>query len=193
NTEYDRYYSDPRVKPNPNLGPLEKGPFQAFQIVPGDLGTKGGLLTDEHARVIDTKGKVIPGLYAAGNTTASVMGRTYPGAGATIGPATAFGYPGARHAATRRNGAAQACPSPPPPGPAPSRCPHGSCERPCGHRPVRGGSRCWGGSLWGRVPVQAGSRCWGGSRSRRGPGAGEGPCGGRVPVRDGSPFKDEIQ
>nr|PZM96037.1 MAG: 3-oxosteroid 1-dehydrogenase [Actinomycetota bacterium] len=108
NTEYDRYYSDPRVKPNPNLGPLEKGPFQAFQIVPGDLGTKGGLLTDEHARVIDTKGKVIPGLYAAGNTTASVMGRTYPGAGATIGPATVFGYLGARHAATRVKGAAQA-------------------------------------------------------------------------------------
>ena len=99
-TAYDNYYGDPRVKPNPNLGPLEKGPFQAFQIVPGDLGTKGGLLTDEHARVIDTKGEVIEGLYAAGNVSASVMGRTYPGAGATIGPATVFGYLAARHAAT---------------------------------------------------------------------------------------------
>lgn len=106
NTEYDRYYSDPRVKPNPNLGPLEKGPFQAFQIVPGDLGTKGGLLTDEHGRVLDKKGKVIHGFYAAGNTAASVMGRTYPGAGATIGPATVFGYLSARHAATRVKDAA---------------------------------------------------------------------------------------
>lgn len=101
NTAYDNYYSDPRVKPNPNLGPVEKGPFQAFQIVPGDLGTKGGILTDEHARALDKKGKVIPGLYAAGNASASVMGRTYPGAGATIGPATIFGYLGAKHAATR--------------------------------------------------------------------------------------------
>ena len=101
NTAYDNYYGDPGVKPNPNLGPLEKGPFHAVKIVPGDLGTKGGLLTDEHARVLDTKGKVIPGLYAAGNTTASVMGRTYPGAGSTIAPATVFGYLGAVHAATR--------------------------------------------------------------------------------------------
>ncbi|MDE0573927.1 FAD-dependent oxidoreductase [Demequina sp. B12] len=99
-TAYDNYYGDPSLK-NPNLGPLEKGPFRAFKIVPGDLGTKGGLLTDEHARVLDTAGTPIEGLYAAGNTTASVMGRTYPGAGSTIGPATVFGFLGAKHAATR--------------------------------------------------------------------------------------------
>ncbi|BDV29461.1 FAD-binding protein [Microbacterium terricola] len=98
-TAYDRYYSDPRVKPNPNLGPIEKGPFRAIQLVPGDLGTKGGLLTDEHGRVLDDAGEVIAGLYAAGNTTASVMGRTYPGPGSTIGPAAVFGYLAARHAA----------------------------------------------------------------------------------------------
>lgn len=107
-TAYDNYYGDPGVKPNPNLGPLEKGPFHAVKIVPGDLGTKGGLLTDEHARVIDTDGNVIEGLYAAGNTTASVMGRTYPGAGSTIGPATVFGYLGGIHAATRVGAAAKA-------------------------------------------------------------------------------------
>ena len=89
------------MKPNPNLGAIEKGPFHAVQIVPGDLGTKGGLLTDEHARVLDAEGNVIEGLYAAGNTTASVMGRTYPGAGSTIGPATVFGFLGGVHAATR--------------------------------------------------------------------------------------------
>ncbi|MCC9144723.1 MULTISPECIES: FAD-binding protein [unclassified Arthrobacter] len=98
-TVYDNYYSDPRVKPNPNLGPLEQGPFSAVRLYPGDLGTKGGLVTDADARVLREDGSVIPGLYAAGNTTASVMGRTYPGAGATIAPAVVFGYRAARHAA----------------------------------------------------------------------------------------------
>ena len=70
-----------------------------MQLVPGDLGTKGGLVTDEHARVLEESGAVIPGLYAAGNTTASVMGRTYPGPGSTIGPAAVFGYLAAKHAA----------------------------------------------------------------------------------------------
>jgi 3-oxosteroid 1-dehydrogenase len=100
-TVYDNYYGDPRVKPNPNLGPLEKAPFRAVRVYPGDLGTKGGLRTDEHARVLRENGTAIPGLYAAGNTTASVMGRTYPGPGSTIGPAVVFGYRAVRHAATR--------------------------------------------------------------------------------------------
>jgi len=68
--------------------------------VPGDLGTKGGLLTDADARVLDMSGAPIAGLYAAGNTTASVMGRTYPGPGSTIAPAVVFGYRAARHAAS---------------------------------------------------------------------------------------------
>ncbi|GAA0995624.1 FAD-binding protein [Acrocarpospora macrocephala] len=97
-TVYDNYYGDPRVKPNPNLGPLERGPFRALRLYPGDLGTKGGLLTDADARVLREDGSAIPGLYAAGNTTASVMGRTYPGPGSTIGPAVVFGYRAARHA-----------------------------------------------------------------------------------------------
>ncbi|HEX6682020.1 MAG TPA: FAD-binding protein [Candidatus Limnocylindrales bacterium] len=101
-TAYDNYYGDPRVKPNPNLGPLQKGPFTAVQLVPGDLGTKGGLLTDADARVLDRSGRPIPGLYAAGNTTASVMGRTYPGPGSTIAPAVVFGYRAARHAAAHQ-------------------------------------------------------------------------------------------
>ena len=88
---YDRVYSDPKVKPNPNLGAIEQPPFFAVRVWPGDLGTKGGLLTDEHARVLREDGSPIKGLYAAGNTSASVMGRTYPGAGSTIGPAMVFG------------------------------------------------------------------------------------------------------
>lgn len=96
---YDRIYSDPGVKPNPNLAPLTKPPFYSVKVWPGDLGTKGGLLTDEHARVLDKKGNPIPGLYAAGNSSASVMGHTYPGPGSTIGPAMVFGMIAGRHSA----------------------------------------------------------------------------------------------
>ena len=46
-SEYDHYYGDPRNKPNPSLGVVDKAPFYAFKVVPGDLGTKGGLVTDE--------------------------------------------------------------------------------------------------------------------------------------------------
>ncbi|HEY3338328.1 MAG TPA: FAD-binding protein [Propionicimonas sp.] len=99
NSAYDRYYGDPLVRPNPNLGTLEKGPFTALQVVPGDLGTKGGVLTDAAARVLREDGTVIEGLYAAGNNSASVMGRTYPGPGSTLGPAAVFGYLAARHLA----------------------------------------------------------------------------------------------
>jgi 3-oxosteroid 1-dehydrogenase len=89
---YDKYYSDPRVKPNPSLHAIDHPPFYAVKIVPGDLGTKGGLVTDERARVLRPDGSVIPGLYAAGNASSAVMGRTYAGPGATIGPALVFGY-----------------------------------------------------------------------------------------------------
>ncbi|WP_084789383.1 3-oxosteroid 1-dehydrogenase [Saccharomonospora iraqiensis] len=96
---YDHYYGDPRNRPNPSLGPLDVAPFHAVRIVPGDLGTKGGLRTDVHGRVLRGNGTVIDGLYAAGNTSAAVMGRTYAGPGATIGPAMVFGYRAARHLA----------------------------------------------------------------------------------------------
>ena len=96
---YDRYYGDPRQRPNPNLGALEVAPFYAARLVPGDLGTKGGLVTDRHGRVEREDGTVIDGLYAAGNASAPVMGHTYAGPGATIGPAIVFGYLAALHAA----------------------------------------------------------------------------------------------
>lgn len=97
---YDRIYSDPKVKPNPNLAPLTQPPFYSVKVWPGDLGTKGGLLTNEHAQVLREDGSIIKGLYAAGNTSASVMGPTYPGPGSTIGPAMGFGMLAGRHAAT---------------------------------------------------------------------------------------------
>ncbi len=95
---YDRYYGDPTL-PNPNLDVIDKAPFYAVRIEAGDLGTKGGLVCDEHARVLRPDGSVIVGLYATGNTSASVMGHEYAGPGATIGPAIVFGYLAARHAA----------------------------------------------------------------------------------------------
>jgi 3-oxosteroid 1-dehydrogenase len=95
---YDRFYGDPLVKPNPNLAPLETPPFHAIPIVAGDIGTNGGVQTNEHAQVVDGSGQPLEGLYATGNTTASVMGHSYPGAGATLGPAMTFGYLAACHA-----------------------------------------------------------------------------------------------
>ena len=69
--------------------------------MPGDLGTKGGLVTDERARVLRPDGSVIAGLYAAGNVSSAVMGHTYAGPGATIGPALVFGYLAAEDIAGR--------------------------------------------------------------------------------------------
>jgi 3-oxosteroid 1-dehydrogenase len=106
-TEHDRYYADPKVLPNPSLGPLETAPYYALRCDAGDLDTKGGLLCDEHARVLEESGAVIPGLYAAGNTSAAVMGDTYPGAGATIGSAMTFAYLAAQHAFTEEGAASE--------------------------------------------------------------------------------------
>jgi 3-oxosteroid 1-dehydrogenase len=89
---YDRYYGDANVKPNPCLAPIEKPPFYGLEVQAGDLGTKGGLKTDARSRVLNQAGEAIPGLYAIGNCSGSVMGRTYAGAGSTIGPAMTFGY-----------------------------------------------------------------------------------------------------
>ncbi|MET8447715.1 3-oxosteroid 1-dehydrogenase [Streptomyces sp. NPDC005209] len=89
---YDHYYTDPIVLPDSCLAPLWLPPYYAFRIVPGDLGTKGGLVTDARARVLRADGSVIRGLYAAGNASAAVMGHSYAGAGSTIGPAMTFGY-----------------------------------------------------------------------------------------------------
>jgi len=98
---YDQMFGDPTVTPNPNLGPIDKPPFYAVPINNGDLGTKGGLKCDARARVLDKAGSPIPGLYAAGNNAGSPFGDTYPGAGATIGPAMTFGYIAANDIAER--------------------------------------------------------------------------------------------
>jgi 3-oxosteroid 1-dehydrogenase len=97
--DHERWYGDDAHKPNACLGTIEKPPFYAVALYPGDVGTSGGLVCDEHSRVLDEAGSPIPGLYASGNATASVMGRTYPGAGASIGASAIFSYISARHVA----------------------------------------------------------------------------------------------
>ncbi|GEE01859.1 putative dehydrogenase [Gordonia spumicola] len=98
---YDHYYGDTSNSPNPSLGEISTGPFYAASMVPADLGTKGGVRIDVNARVLRADGTVIEGLYAAGNVAAPVMGRTYAGPGATIGPAMVFGHVAALDAAAR--------------------------------------------------------------------------------------------
>jgi 3-oxosteroid 1-dehydrogenase len=95
---YNRVWGDPTNKPNPSLGKIEKPPFYAVKVYPADVGTCGGLVADEHARVLDRAGNPIPGLYASGNITASVMGPSYPGAGASIGASMVFAYIASAHA-----------------------------------------------------------------------------------------------
>lgn len=95
---YDNWFGDPTVKPNPNLGKIDRAPFYVLEMVPGDVGTSGGIVTDEKARVLKADGSVISGLYATGNSTASVMGRCYPAAGASIGASFIFAWIAAHHA-----------------------------------------------------------------------------------------------
>ena len=101
-TAYNRYLGDPtRTDGHPNLGKIEAAPFYAVKVYPGDIGTAGGIVTDENARVLDPQGQPVPGLYAAGNDANSVMGGTYPGPGITLGPALTFGWLAGRHLAMR--------------------------------------------------------------------------------------------
>ncbi len=96
---YNRALGDPNPRVHPCLGPIDEAPFYGVQVVPGDIGTCGGLVTNEHAQVIDQDDRPIEGLYATGNGTATVMGRHYLGPGASIANTMVFGYVGARHAA----------------------------------------------------------------------------------------------
>src|SRR3954464_13845581 len=96
---YNRSLGNPNHKVPPCLGPIDEPPFYACEVLPGDIGTCGGLLTKEHAQVLDQSDQPIGGLYATGNSTATVMGRHYLGPGASIANTMVFGYIAARHAA----------------------------------------------------------------------------------------------
>jgi 3-oxosteroid 1-dehydrogenase len=92
---YDRWLGDP-FDTHASLGSISEAPFYAIPVVPGDVGTYGGVVTDAEARVLREDGSVITGLYATGISTASVMGRVYPGAGASVGPSFVWGYVAAK-------------------------------------------------------------------------------------------------
>jgi len=96
---YNKVMGDRAHHPNAAIGPLSTPPYYATAIFPSDVGTCGGLITDEHGRVLAEDDHPIPGLYATGNITATVTGRTYPGAGASIANTMAFGFAAARHVA----------------------------------------------------------------------------------------------
>lgn len=87
---FDRLFGDPSVEPNPCVGPLTRGPYWAWKVVPADLGTKGGVRCDTRARALRPDGSVLPGLYAAGNTMASWTNHCYPGPGSPIGSCVVF-------------------------------------------------------------------------------------------------------
>ncbi len=97
-TELNRFNGDAGHKPNPCIGPVAVAPFYALAVWPADIAVSTGLSTDADARVLDTDGKPIPGLYACGNDMASVMAGSYPGPGTTLGPAMVFAYRAAMHA-----------------------------------------------------------------------------------------------
>ena len=96
---YDSYQGDTEVQPNSCLAPVEQGPFYAVRLYVGEIGTFAGLKVDAQARVLNTQGQSIAGLYAVGNDQVSVFGGAYPGPGSTLGPAMTFGYIAGRHAA----------------------------------------------------------------------------------------------
>jgi hypothetical protein len=97
-SKYDQTFGDQRAD-HPNLSPVAEPPFYAIRVYPGSLGTKGGLFTTADAQVQHAEGDPIPGLYAASNSTAHVMGLGYVGGGATLGPNVTFGYIAGREAA----------------------------------------------------------------------------------------------
>jgi len=96
---YGKYVGDPDHTPNPCMAPIERSPYFAVALYPGDLGTSAGLRTNAHAQVLDGAGEPIAGLYACGNDMSSIMNGAYPGPGTTLGPALTFGYIAGRHLA----------------------------------------------------------------------------------------------
>lgn len=92
-TAYHRVNGDATsAGPNPTLGPIEKAPFYAVRLYPGDIGAANGLVIDEDAHVTKANDTPIGHLYACGAEAASIMGGTYPGPGITIGPAIVMAY-----------------------------------------------------------------------------------------------------
>ncbi|WP_433869140.1 FAD-dependent oxidoreductase [Saccharopolyspora sp. CA-218241] len=78
-----------------------RAPWHAVEIVPALFHTQGGLLVDEHARVLDPAGAPVPGLYASGGAAAGISGHGAAGylAGNGLLPALGLAYVAAGHLA----------------------------------------------------------------------------------------------
>jgi succinate dehydrogenase/fumarate reductase flavoprotein subunit len=74
------------------LAPIDSPPYYAMPVYEGATGTAGGVRVDDRGRVLAMRDGVIDGLYAAGNTAASIFGPVYPAGGAILGQALLFGY-----------------------------------------------------------------------------------------------------
>jgi 3-oxosteroid 1-dehydrogenase len=90
-------------KPNPNLGPLSKGPFYAVELK--RLASSGiaaaGIVADRHARAVGWNGKPIDGLYVAGNSVARQDNGALMQSGMSNARGMTHGYLAGRHAAGR--------------------------------------------------------------------------------------------
>ena len=87
------------------LGPVDTAPYYALKVEASALGTVGGPKTDALGRALDTEGKIIPGLYAAGNAGGAPTKGFYGGAGGTISLGLVFGYVAGLEAARRQDDA----------------------------------------------------------------------------------------
>lgn len=84
---WDTAAGEPGKRRNPSLGKVDKPPFWAVKVYPGDTGTKGGLLIDASSRVLTPDGTVLAGLYACGGAAASLFKGSSPAPGAALGAA----------------------------------------------------------------------------------------------------------
>lgn len=71
---------------------IRVGPFYAVEVRASMIGlTAAGLDIDDATRVLDDHGRVIPGLYAAGEVLGCVIGPRYSAGGISIANAVVFG------------------------------------------------------------------------------------------------------
>lgn len=102
-TAFNRANGDASNKPNPCLRPIRQAPFFALGMHPATFGMSVGLKTDGNSRVLDANDRPVPGLWACGGDTTSVMRGYCPAGGVTLGPALVFGYRAGMDAASAHN------------------------------------------------------------------------------------------
>ncbi|MBM9468756.1 FAD-dependent oxidoreductase [Nakamurella leprariae] len=72
--------------------PIVTAPYYAVRVLPAELAVShAGLLIDESARVLDGAGRVIPGLFAAGEASGGILGNRYVGGGTAVANAVVNG------------------------------------------------------------------------------------------------------